>query len=214
MTLIGWVALLAAALTGWRLRPRSNRRFAAGGAPVRDSTHAPPGRGHPRLPRALASFRSRRLQRRREAEVIRELPDSVDLLVLSVSAGLTVPLAMGAVAERSDGVVAEAFSWALSRSQLGVPLADALESVPGEFGEPLRQLVRPLVVCQRYGSELLPALETLAVEVRRQRRHRAEVMARRLPVKLLFPLVLCILPAFALLTVVPVIASSLQDIRL
>ena len=47
-----------------------------------------------------------------------------------------------------------------------------------------------------------------------QRRRRAEVAARKLPVKLLFPLVLCILPAFALLTVVPVIVSSLRALEL
>ena len=57
-------------------------------------------------------------------------------------------------------------------------------------------------------------LERLADEVRRQRRHRAEEAARRVPVKLLFPLVCCTLPALALLTVAPLVASAVRSLRL
>jgi tight adherence protein C len=168
-----------------------------------------------RLPRArpVNVIRRRRRERARMLALTRDLPDAVDLLTLAASAGLTVALAVETVGERSDGPVAEAFRWAGGRERLGLPLADALEAVPAEFGEPLRPLVRPLIATQRYGLPLRPALDTLAGEVRMQRRHTAERAARKLPVKLLFPLVLCILPAFALLTVVPVIASSLRDIE-
>ena len=102
-------------------------------------------------------------------------PSHVEFDHVSVDQKVIPPhvLAIEALVQRSRGVVADSLAWALSRSHLGEPLADALESVPGEFGEPLRQLVRPLVVAQRYGAELLPALETLAVDVRRQRRNRA-----------------------------------------
>jgi pilus assembly protein TadC len=204
VTPLAWIWLTVAVLSAWRFHPPSRRPLSA----------APPTTRRRVVPPILGSLPSRRLQRRRDVEIARALPDSVDLLMLAVSAGLTVPLALVAVTQRSEGLVADALGWALSRSQLGEPLADALEAVPAEFGEPMRQLVRPLVVTQRYGTELLPALETLNTDVRRQRRHRAEVVARKLPVKLLFPLVLCILPAFALLTVVPVIASSLRGIQL
>ncbi|MDP9387533.1 MAG: hypothetical protein M3Q48_06280, partial [Actinomycetota bacterium] len=60
----------------------------------------------------------------------------------------------------------------------------------------------------------VPALERLAAEVRRQRLRQAEEAARRVPVLLLFPLVLCVLPAFALLTVAPLIAGALRELRL
>ena len=62
----------------------------------------------------------------------------------------------------------------------------------------------------RYGVPLLPALERTSLELRLDRRRAAELEARRVPVRLLAPLVTCVLPAFALLTVVPLLAASLD----
>ena len=70
------------------------------------------------------------------------------------------------------------------------------------------------VASERYGAPLGAGLERLADEVRRDRRRRAEEAARRIPVKLLFPLVGCVLPAFALLTVAPLVAGALGSLRL
>ena len=78
----------------------------------------------------------------------------------------------------------------------------------------MRPLVAALVASERYGAPLSSGLERLAVDVRRERRHRAEEAARRIPVKLLFPLVGCTLPAFALLTVAPLVAGALRSLRL
>jgi tight adherence protein C len=86
--------------------------------------------------------------------------------------------------------------------------------VCGELGEPVRPLVRALTSSERYGVPLRDALDRLAVEVRLDRRRRAEEAARRVPVKLLFPLVLCVLPAFALLTVVPLLVGAFRSLRL
>ena len=64
----------------------------------------------------------------------------------------------------------------------------------------------------RYGVPLAPSLDRLGAELRLDRRRGAERDARRVPVRLLGPLVACVLPAFALLTVVPLLAASLQTI--
>lgn len=202
---VGW--LVVAGLSAWRLRPPRSRPGSSSDA--EQPIHVKKG-PHRML---FGSLLSRRGERRRDAELTRELPDVVDLLYLGASAGLTVALLVDLIAERRVGTVAEGFCWARGRSRLGEPLADALEALPSVHGEALRQVVRPLVGSQRCGTELLPALESLAAELRNQRRRQAEARARRLPVKLLFPLVICILPAFALLTVVPLIASSLQSIQ-
>jgi tight adherence protein C len=162
----------------------------------------------------LGGAGARSQRRQRDARIVRELPEVVDLLVLGLSAGLSVPKAIAAVAELATGVVPTSLRHALGRVEMGERLADALESLPSLEGEALRPLVRSLAGSERYGVPLLPALERLAADVRAQRRRQAEVMARRLPVKLLFPLVLCILPAFALLTVVPVVASSLRSVQI
>lgn len=156
----------------------------------------------------------RREERRRDAALLAELPEVVDLFVLAIGAGLTVPLAVGAVARHQRGVIGTALAGATRRVGLGARLADALSVLPDELGERVRRLSSVLVASERYGVALLPALERLAVETRLERRRQAEATARRVPVKLLFPLVLCTLPAFALLTVVPLLAGSLRSLRL
>ena len=97
---------------------------------------------------------------------------------------------------------------------LGRALPDALGDLPAALGEPVRGLTAVLISAERYGTPLVDSLARLADEVRVQRRRRAEAAARRVPVKLLFPLVLCTLPAFALLTVVPLLLSALGSLRL
>ena len=208
--MVSWLALAGA--TAWRFRPRP-RHLPRGTVSKPHWSQALAAAGRRRRS-VLQPIRNLGASKRRDSRLARELPEAVDLLLLAVGAGLTVPLAVEAVARRLEGLVGEAFAAARSRSRLGEPLADALESLPELSGEPLRQLVRPLVASLRYGVELLPPLESLAADVRLQRRRQAETAARKLPVKLLFPLVLCILPAFALLTVVPAIASSLRNLQL
>jgi Flp pilus assembly protein TadB len=156
----------------------------------------------------------RRRRRRRRAELLRHLPEVADLLVLAVGAGLTVPLAVAAVARRAPGPLAPALGQAIAEVGLGRRLADALDDVPRQLGEDVRPLIAALVASDRYGAPLLDSLVRLSVELRADRRRRAEAAARRVPVKLLFPLVFCTLPAFALLTVAPLIAGALRSLRL
>jgi tight adherence protein C len=156
----------------------------------------------------------RRRAARRRAQLEDELPEVVDLLVLAVGAGLTVPLAIDAVARHGGGALAGELGAALAASRTGHRLADALDALPARAGETVRPLVGPLVAAERYGAPIVAGLERLALDVRAARRRRADEAARKVSVKLLFPLVLCILPAFALLTVAPLIASALRSLRL
>lgn len=163
---------------------------------------------------AAPRLRRRREARRREAELRSELPEVVDLFLLAIGAGLTVALAVPAVARHHRGLLGAALGEVARRVRLGERLADALATLPATVGEPVRSLSTVLVGSERYGVALLPALERLAAEARLDRRRAAEAAARRVPVKLLFPLVLCTLPAFALLTVVPLLAGSLRSLDL
>jgi tight adherence protein C len=86
--------------------------------------------------------------------------------------------------------------------------------VAGRVDPGIRALAAALVDAERYGTALGPTLDRLAVDARMARHRRAEEAARRVPVKLLFPLVTCILPAFGLLTVAPLIAGGLRALRL
>jgi tight adherence protein C len=163
---------------------------------------------------ALPGLSERAAARRRQAATTRSLPEIVDLLMLAAGAGLSVRQVVAAVAARADGPLAPVLARAVSEAEQGRRLADALEDVPALAGESTRTLVAPLVACERYGAPLSPALDRLAGEVRADARRRAEEAARRVPVKLLFPLVTCILPAFGLLTVAPLIASAVRSLRL
>ncbi len=147
-------------------------------------------------------------RRRRAAQVVAETPDLVELFRLAVGAGLTVHLAVEAVAPRAHGVTGEALARVPARVAVGERLADSLAAV-ADCGDGVRPLVAALVASERYGVALGPSLERVAFEARLSRRRSAEEAARRLPVLLLFPLVLCILPAFVLLTVVPLLVGSL-----
>ena len=237
---LGWTALLLA--VAWRHRPLTDRVAELVPTPaVAGPAHASEGRrpslratrvagplvaaalgllvAPPLAPLAAAAvwllptFRRRRGRRRSEAAVLRSLPEVVDLLVLAAGAGLTVPLAVTAVARRSTGPVAVELARVLDEVGLGRRLADALDDVPTRLGESVRPLVACLLASERYGAPLLDRLVRLAVEARAERRRRAEAAARRVPVKLLFPLVCCTLPAFGLLTVAPLLAGALSTLR-
>lgn len=162
---------------------------------------------------ALPGLRRTRCQRRLLAAFTADLPDTVDLLALAVGAGLTVSLAVAAVARRASGPLAAELARASAETALGRRLADALDDIPARAGDGVRPLIAALVASERYGSPLSSNLERLATEVRSGRRRAAEEVARRIPVKLLFPLVSCTLPAFALLTVAPLIASAVRSLR-
>jgi tight adherence protein C len=162
--------------------------------------------------------RRRRRAAQRAAEIARAVPDVIDLFLLAVDAGLTVPLALRAVARRTgdDTPLAAELARTVEAIGLGRRTADALDDLaaPERAGDAVRPLVAALAASERYGAPLATSLVRLADEARRQRRRRAEEAARRLPVTLLFPLVTCTLPAFGLLTVGPLIASAVRSLRL
>lgn len=157
---------------------------------------------------------ARRRARRHTATVVDELPDVVDLLRLTTSAGLTVTAAVTAIGGRPGGVIGAAFVRAAAQIAHGGTTADALAVLHAAGGSSIRPLVDALADHDRYGTALGPALDRLAVETRLQRRRQAEEAARRLPVSLLFPLVLTVLPAYVMLTIVPLLAGSFSSLHL
>ncbi len=161
---------------------------------------------------ALPVFRRRRRTREAEAALLDSLPDVIDLLAIAVAAGCNLRLAIEAVAVIIPGAARAPLAEVCGRVSRGQRLGDALvvlHDLPGYQG-----LAAALIDAERYGTPLARALDGLALEARALRRRRAEEAARRLPITLLFPLVLCVLPAFALLTVIPLLAGSLLSLRL
>ena len=164
---------------------------------------------------ALAWWWARRLrtarQRAAHARAIRQaLPDLVVLLQLTTTAGMTLTIAHPLVAAHVPAPVGPALLTADAAARHGRPRADALLDALTPLGDRAQALAHLLGDHLRYGVPLLPGLERAALELRLDRRRAAELDARRVPVRLLAPLVTCVLPAFALLTVVPLLAASLE----
>jgi tight adherence protein C len=150
---------------------------------------------------ALApSITARKASRAHEAAVVDQLPDAIDLLALTTSAGLTVAAAFDAIGTRPGGPVGAGIGAATAHAARGGTTAEALALLSRATGPAARPLVDVLAEHDRYGTPLRPALDRIAIEARLRRRRHAEEAARRLPVTLLFPLVLTTLPAFVLLT--------------
>ncbi len=158
---------------------------------------------------ALApAWRRRGRLRRDERALVEDLPVVVELFRLAVGAGASIHQAVPAVAARTGGRFRTALDSVLAREAMGEPLADALDRL-ADLGPVVHPLAAALVVAERHGAPVGLRLERLAHDARLGHRRRAEEAARRLPVQLLFPLVGCILPAFGLLTVVPLLAASM-----
>lgn len=147
-----------------------------------------------------------------DAERRRCLPELVDLLRLGVGAGLSVHQVIAAVEPHAPAVFAPSLGEVGRRVALGQRLGDALVALD-DLGDPIRPLSSVLRAAAFDGVALGPALERVSDDARQRRRRSAEIAARRLPVQLLFPLVLCVLPAFGLLAIVPLLASSIGSLR-
>ncbi len=150
--------------------------------------------------------------RRRRHDAQRQLPDAIERLVLLVHAGLSPQLAVRAAAEAAPPAVAGGFDGVVLRLDRGVPLSDALESLPAELGPRASPIADAFAAAERYGLPLEPMLDQLARDARSERRRLDEADARRLPVRLAFPLVTCTLPSFVLVAIAPAVLAALSSL--
>lgn len=154
-----------------------------------------------------------RRARRRASDAASEAPLFLDLLAVACSAGLAPQLAVSLAAEPLHGPLAVELGDAITRSQLGRRWRDEVSAVADRLElTDLRRAAAVLGRSEALGSSLADEMARLAADVRESRRSRATERARTAPVKMLFPLVFLILPAFLLLTVVPVLLSTVRSI--
>jgi tight adherence protein C len=141
---------------------------------------------------------------RRQEEIRRDLPDALDLLTLSVEAGLGFDAALAQVASSMPGPLAREFTRMLQEIQMGQRRADGLRGLAARTTIPeLRTLATSLVQAADLGIPIATVLREQAHQMRLRRRQYAEEQARKLPVKIVIPLVLCIFPALFIVIVGP-----------
>lgn len=157
------------------------------------------------------SARLRRSRLRRAVD--RELPDAIDLVVLAVRAGRLPVDALRAVHRHFAPTMHGAVGEVLAAVDTGTRFADALALLPTRLGPALHPLADGLAAADRDGLPLAPLLERLADDARAHRRRLHDAAARQLPVRLSIPLVLCTLPSFVLLAVVPLLLAALSSLH-
>jgi hypothetical protein len=159
--------------------------------------------------RVARGVADRARDRRHAAALARELPVTIDLLAVAVGAGCTPYLAVETASVWAPPISANACASVIAACAVGGGFEPALDAVARNTPR-LRALADALLVSDRTGAPVGGALSRLASEERAALRRRAEAHARRVPVRLLFPLVFLVLPAFVLLTVVPGLAAGLS----
>lgn len=153
----------------------------------------------------------RSLADRRADEITIALPDVLDQLTISVEAGLGFEAALARIVETDSHALAQEFGRMLQDVQLGTPRVDALEAMAKRSQvDDLRTVVLNLRQAEGLGVPLAQTLRTLATEMREKRRFRAEERAYQLPIKMIFPLGLCILPALFIVIIGPAIVSFFE----
>jgi tight adherence protein C len=161
------------------------------------------------VPRPVRALGTRRLERRHDLAVEQDMPVTIDLLAVAVGAGCTPYLAVDVAATWAPPALAAELAGVVRGCALGSSFADALDELATRI-VPLRPLADALLASERFGAAVGDALLRLATEQRAVLRRRAETRARTVPVRLLFPLVFLVLPAFGLLTVVPAVLAGFQ----
>ena len=162
----------------------------------------------------LPVFLAGRAASRRLTSIDAEVPQLLDLLAAASSAGLSAPLALRRASEAVTGPLAGEIDFVLRAVDLGGRWRDELRAAADRLDLPdVRRAVAAMTRTETLGASLADSTGELAATVRQARRAAVTERARAAPVKMLFPLVFLVLPAFLLLTVVPVLLTTLQSIR-
>lgn len=141
---------------------------------------------------------------KRQAAMQGEAPDILDQLTICVEAGLGFDAALARVAKTTEGALTEELRRTISDIQAGVPRAHSLRMLAdrAQIVE-IRQLVTALLQAQKHGMPLAETLRIQSAEMRLKRKQRTEEKAAKLTVKMLFPIIVCFLPVFMIITVGP-----------
>ena len=158
----------------------------------------------------LPLSRLSRAVKKRQVTVQKSLPDFLDMLASTVSAGLAFNAALGYAQDVAEGPLSDEIKAALSEVRLGRSRADALRSMASRVGqEQLTTFVTAVVQAERLGSNMAIVLRELAEDVRNFRMTRAEEIANMMPTKMALPMALFMLPALFLMIFGGVIAEYL-----
>jgi tight adherence protein C len=141
----------------------------------------------------------------------KNLPDALDLLTISVEAGLGFDAALSQVARKTDGPLANEFARVLQEMQIGLGRTPALRALGERSTLPdLRSFASAMVQADAFGIPVGQVLRVQSEEMRLKRRQRAEEQAQKVPVKILLPLFTCILPCLFIIVIGPAVGDLMM----
>jgi tight adherence protein C len=144
--------------------------------------------------------------KKRQKEILLMVPDTLDLLTISVRAGLGFDGALGKVVEKLKGPLTEEFRRALAEIRVGKARRDALRDIVPRTEVPaLTNFIGAIIQAEQLGVSISKVLQVQSEQLRIERRQRAEEQAARAPIKMLFPLVGCIFPSLFIVILGPAI---------
>jgi tight adherence protein C len=142
----------------------------------------------------------------RQEAIALELADTLDQMTIAVEAGLGFESAMARAGNNGRGPLAEELVRTLQDIAVGQPRREAYLALAERTGvTDLRRFIRAVVQADQYGVSIADVLRTQAQEMRLKRRQRAEEKAMQIPVKVIFPLILCILPTLFIVLLGPAV---------
>jgi len=153
--------------------------------------------------------------RARQKAILVMIPDTLDLLTISVRAGLGFDAALAKVVEKLPGPLSEEFRRALAEVRVGKARREALRDIiPRTEVQPLTNFIGAIIQAEQLGVSISKVLQVQSEQLRIERRQRAEEQAAKAPIKMLFPLVGCIFPSLFIVILGPAIILIVQNLAL
>lgn len=151
--------------------------------------------------------------RKRSMEMILQLPDALDLLTISVEAGLGFDAALAKVVEKMEGPLINEFRQALAEIRMGRTRREALRDIVARAeAQPVSNFIGAIVQAEQLGVPIAKVLQIQSQQLRVERRQRAEETAAKAPVKMLFPMVGCIFPTIFIVILGPAIVTVMGGV--
>jgi tight adherence protein C len=154
-----------------------------------------------------------RKMRARSTAMMLQLPDALDLLTISVEAGLGFDAALAKVVEKMEGPLVDEFRQALAEVRMGRSRREALRDVASRAdSQPVSNFIGAIVQAEQLGVPIAKVLQIQSNQLRIERRQRAEEAAAKAPVKMLFPMVGCIFPTIFIVILGPAIVTVMGGV--
>jgi tight adherence protein C len=151
--------------------------------------------------------------RKRKKNILKALPDAIDLLSISVEAGLGFDQALQRVAVKWDNELSWEFQRTLSEMRVGKSRREALKELAARTGvDDLSTFVTSIIQADQLGVSITQVLRIQAAQLRQRRRQRAEEQAHKAPIKMLFPMVFLIFPAIYVIILGPAVPQVLKSL--